>query len=126
MHMLTGRHQNVTVMTVNTLRSYLDNISSPNCTFAVHKVDRDRVSVRSDYMFSGKRKRLYVLLPAYPTGSPDDAPCKNLNVVLDPLDFVDVDSCSEREVFAPLLGHEMLAYYEKMHPHAGLTVSRCC
>jgi len=115
-------------------RHYGDNLTAsseqmhgvPTCRFAIHKVDRDRVSVRAEYVFSGQKKRSYVLLPAYPTGYPDDAPCNNVNVVLDPVDFVDVDSCAERDVFAPVLGQEMLAYYEKMHPHAGLTVSRCC
>lgn len=126
MHLLTGRRQIVTVMTVSTLRSHLESFSGPTCRFAIHKVDRDRVSVRAEYVFSGQKKRSYVLLPAYPTGYPDDAPCNNVNVVLDPVDFVDVDSCAERDVFAPVLGQEMLAYYEKMHPHAGLTVSRCC
>ncbi len=126
MRMLTGRRQNVTVMTVSTLRSHLESISSATCRFSIDKVHRDRVSVRSDYIVSGKRKCSYVLLPAYPTGSPDDAPCNNLNVVLDPLGFVDVDTCAEREVFAPVLGHELLAYYEKLHPHAGLVVSHCC
>jgi hypothetical protein len=126
MHMLTARRQNVTVMTVSTLRSHLESISDPACRFTIHKVHRDRVSVRSDYVLSGKRKHSYVLLPAYPTCSPDDAPCNNLNVVLDPLAFVDVDTCTERHVFAPVLGHEILAYYEKMHPHAGIPLSRCC
>jgi len=126
MHMLTERRQSVTVMTVNTLRSHLENLSGPACTFTIHKVGRDRVSVRSDYVLSGRKRHSCVLLPAYPTGSLDDAPCNNLNVVLDPLDFLDVDSCAERKIFEPLLGHEMLAYYEKMHPHADLPLSRCC
>lgn len=126
MHTLTGRRQNVTVMTVSTLRNHLERVSSPTCRFAVHQVRRDRVSVRGDYVLSGRRKHSYVLLPAYPTGSPDDAPCNNLNVVLDPLAFVDVDTCTERDVFAPVFGHEILAYYEKMHPHADLPMSRCC
>lgn len=124
--MLTRRRQNVTVMTVNTLRSYLESISSPTCKFAIHKVHRDRVSVRCDYVLSRKRKHSEVLLPAYPTGSPDDVPCNNLNVVLDPVGFVDVDTCTDRDVFAPLFGHEALVYYEKMHPHAELPMSRCC
>ena len=126
MHTLTGRRQNVTVMTVSTLRNHLQSVSSLTCKFAIHQVRRDRVSVRGDYVLSGKRKHSYVLLPAYPTGSPNDAPCNNLNVVLDPLAFVDVDTCTERDVFAPVFGHEILAYYEKMHPHADLPMSRCC
>jgi hypothetical protein len=126
MHLLTGRRQIVTVMTVSTLRGHLESVSNSGCKFAIHKVERDRVSVRAEYVFCGQKKRSYVLLPAYPTGYPDDAPCNNVNVVLDPVDFVDVDSCAERDIFAPVLGQEMLAYYEKMHPHAGLTVTRCC
>jgi hypothetical protein len=126
MHTLTARHQIVTVMTVSTLRAHLERISGPACRFTIHKAHRDRVSIRGEYSLSGKRKHSYVLLPAYPTGYPGDAPCNNLNVVLDPLDFVDVETCAERETFAPLLGKEMLEYYEKMHPHAGMPVSRCC
>jgi hypothetical protein len=126
MHTLTARHQIVTVMTVSTLREHLERISSPSCRFTVHKVQRDRVSVRSESSPSGKKKHTYVLLPAYPTGYPGDAPCNNLNVVLDPVEFVDVETCAEREIFAPLLGEEKLAHYEKMHPHAGIPVSRCC
>ena len=124
--MLTGRRQKVTVMTVSTLRSHLESVSGPGCRFTIHKVHRDRVSVRGDYVHSGKSKHSYALLPAYPTGSPDDAPCNNLNVVLDPVDFEDVDTCAERDLFAPVFGPEVLAHYEKMHPHAALPVSRCC
>lgn len=124
--MLTARRHNVTVMTVSTLRSHLESVSSPTCRFTIHKVHRDRVSVRGDYFLSGKRKHSYVLLPAYPTGSADDAPCNNLNVVLDPLDFEEVDTCAGRDMFAPVFGHEVLEHYEKMHPHAALPVARCC
>ena len=113
-------------MTVSTLRSHLETVSTSAGRFTIDKVHRDRVAVRSDYVLSGKRKHAYVLLPAYPTGSPDDAPSNNLNVVLDPLDFEGVDSCAERGVFEPVLGSEILAYYEKMHPHAALPLTRCC
>jgi hypothetical protein len=126
MQTLTARRQTVTVMTVNTLRAHLERISSPACKFSLDKVRGDRVSVRSDYILDGKKKHSYVLLPCYPTGHPADATCNNVNVVLEPLDFIDIDSCSERIMFAPLLGIEMLGYFEKMHPHAGLPVSRCC
>ncbi len=126
MHLLTRRFENVLVMTVNTLRSQLEEISTRDCTFTIHKVQRDRVSIRGDYVLSGQRKRSYVLLPAYPTGFAGDAPCNNLNVVLDPLEFVDADSHAERDAFAPLLGHQILVYYEKMHQDQGLPVSRCC
>lgn len=126
MHTLTARRQSVTVMTVSTLRTHLEDISTTAYRFTIHKVHRDRVSVRSEYVRSGKKKTAYVLLPAYPTGYPGDAPCNNLNVVLEPLDFVDLDACAERDIFAPLLGNDMLAYYERMHPHAGLQVTRCC
>ncbi len=113
-------------MTVSTLRSYLETVSSSACRFTIDKVHRDRVAVRSDYVVSGKRKHSSVLLPAYPTGSPDDAPSNNLNVVLDPVQFEDVDSCAERDIFEPVLGPEILAHYEKMHPHDVLPLARCC
>lgn len=126
MHTLTGRRENVVVMTVSTMRSHLANVSSRECTFSLHKVHADRVSIRSDYFLSGKGKRSYVLLPAYPTGFPGDAPSNNLNVVLDPIGFVDADSHAERDIFAPVVGHEVLVHYEKMHQHEGLPMSRCC
>jgi hypothetical protein len=126
MHTLTARHQIVTVMTVNTLRDHLERISRSARKFTIHKVQRDRVSVQCEYTLSGKGKKSYVLLPAYPTGHSGDSPCNNLNVVIDPLDFVGVDTCAERDTFAPLLGDEMLAHFERMHPHAGLLVTRCC
>lgn len=113
-------------MTVSALRSHLENLSSATSRFTIDKVHRDRISIRCDYQFAGKKKHSHVTLPAYPTGSPDDAPANNLNVVLDPLDFANVETDAEREVFAPLLGHEMLAHYERMHPDSGLPVSRCC
>ena len=126
MQTLSARRQNVTVMTVNTLRTHLERISSPACKFTVDKVHRDRVWIRSDYVLDGRKKHSHVLLPGYPTGYPDDATCNNLNVVLEPLDFTGMDTPAERIMFAPLLGVEMLAHYEKMHPQASLTVSRCC
>ena len=126
MQTLTARRQSVTVMTVNTLRTHLESISNRACRFTVYKVHRDRVSVRGEYVLAGKKKQSYVLLPAYPTGYPDDAHCNNLNVVLDPIAFEDVDSCTEREEFAPLLGDETLANYDRTHPHASMPFSRCC
>lgn len=126
MHALTARRQNVTVMTVSTLRDHLACISSAACKFTIDKAHRDRVSVRGDYLLAGKKKHSYVVLPAYPTGYPGDSPCNNLNVVLDPVEFVNVDSCTEREVFTPLLGEALLEHYERMHPHTGLMVTRCC
>ncbi len=126
MHRLTARRQIVTVMTVNTLRAHLAGLSNTACRFTISKVHRDRVAIRGDYMLSGKKKHSSVVLPAYPTGSPDDAPCNNLNVVLDPLQFEGVQSCEERDVFAPLLGHDILAHYEKTHPDAAIPISRCC
>lgn len=113
-------------MTVTTLRSHLESISLPACKFSLHKVQGDRVSVRCDYTVSGVRKHADVLLPAYPTGYESDAPPRNFNVVLDPLEFVDADTCADHDVFARLLGEEVLAHYEKMHPHVGLSMSRCC
>jgi hypothetical protein len=126
MHTLTARRQCVTVMTVSTLRAHLEDISTSAYRFTIHRVHRDRVWVRGEYVLAGKKKTADVLLPAYPTGYPGDAPCNNLNVILEPLDFVNIDTCTERDIFAPLLGNNMLAYYEKMHSHAGLHVTRCC
>ena len=113
-------------MTVTTLRSHLESISRPACRFSLQKVQGDRVSVRCDYALSGIRKHADVLLPAYPTGYESDAPPRNFNVVLDPLEFVDAETCADHDVFAPLLGDQVLAHFEKMHPHIGLSMSRCC
>jgi hypothetical protein len=124
--LLTERSEKVTVVTVSTLRALLKSLASPSCTLSVHKVHRDRVSIRADYTMENRRSHSELLLPAYPTGCPADAPANNLNVVLDPLGFVDADSHEQRHVFVPLLGHELLEHYEKMHPQDGLTVSRCC
>ncbi len=123
---LTARRQNVTVMTVSTLRTHLDEISRPDCRFTIDKVRGDRVFIRSDFTLSGVRKHASIVLPAYPTGCPNDSPCHNLNVVLDPLEFVGADTCAERDVFAALLGEEALTHYEKMHQQQGLHVTRCC
>ncbi|MGA8878683.1 MAG: hypothetical protein WB555_24285 [Candidatus Korobacteraceae bacterium] len=126
MHTLTARCQSVIVVTVSTLRQRLEKLSNADCSFTIHKVHRDRVSIRADYFHLGKKKHADVLLPAYPTGYSNDAPCNNLNVVLDPVQFEGVESCAERDVFVPLLGHDVLAHYEKMHPDGVLPVSRCC
>ncbi len=123
---LTSRRESVTVFTVNALRSHLEKISSAACRFSIHKVHSDRVTVRADYVVTGKDKRSFVVFPAYPTGWPDDAVCNNHNVVLDPLQFEDAAEHSEREMFEPLLGHEILHNYENMHPAPSEPVSRCC
>jgi hypothetical protein len=123
---LTARNQNVSVMTVSTLRDHLHGISTDACRYTVSKAHRDRVSVRADYLSAGKRKHATVLLPAYPTGSADDAPANNLNVVLDPVGFDGARSCEELHVFAPLLGDEIIEHYEKLHPAATVPISRCC
>ncbi len=126
MHTLTARCENVTVMTVSALRQRLEKLSNADCSFTIHKVHHDRASIRADYFYLGKKKHAYVLLPAYPTGYPNDAPCNNLNVVLDPVQFEGVESRAERDVFEPLFGHHVLAHFEKMHPDAALPISRCC
>ena len=123
---LTSRCESVTVITVSALRSHLEKISSATRRFTVHKVHSDRVSVRADYVLSGKNKRSFVVFPAYPTGWADDAVCNNLNVVLEPLNFENAADRSEREIFEPLLGHEVLHHYENLHPAPGVPVSRCC
>ena len=79
-----------------------------------------------DYLASGKRRYASVILPAYPTGSAEDAPANNLNVVLDPISFEGAQSCEELHMFAPLLGHEILEHYEKLHPSEAMPISRCC
>ncbi|HTV65766.1 MAG TPA: hypothetical protein VMD98_09185 [Bryocella sp.] len=126
MYRLTSRRQNINVMTVSMLRSELESLSTAACRFSIAKVHRDHVSVRGDYTLSGKKKHSLLLLPAYPTGWPDDETCNNLNVVLDPLSFEGIQDCTERNVFAPLLGREVLEHYEKMHPDAAMPISRCC
>jgi hypothetical protein len=126
MHRLTARSQTVTVMTVHTLRTHLEGFSTGACRFTICKVHRDHVSIRGDYTRAGKKKHCSVVLPAYPTGSADDAPCNNLNVVFDPLSFEGAASGEEREMFSPLLGQDILDHYEKTHAGAGVPVSRCC
>jgi hypothetical protein len=123
MHILSKRFQSVTVVTLSTLREHLEIIGTPDCKFTIDKVRGDRVTVRSESLISGKK--ISVVLPAYPTGHEHDVP-GNPNVVLDPLAFVNAETCAEREVFAPLLGQDILDYYHKLHPHIGLAVSRCC
>ena len=123
-HILSKRFQRVNVVTLSTLREHLEAISSPDCRFTIEKVRGDRITVRSENLIS--EKKISVVLPAYPTGHEHDVP-GNPNVVLDPLAFVNAETCAETEVFAPLLGHDVLDYYHKLHPHTvGLSVSRCC
>lgn len=113
-------------MTVNALRAHLESLSTRDCSFSIAKVERDRAFVRADHLDGTTKKRSLVILPAYPTGWKDDDNCKNLNVVLDPLKFEGVESCSERHVFEPLLGHDVLEQYEKTHPDSVVPMSRCC
>jgi hypothetical protein len=126
MYRLTSRRQNITIMTVNALHEHLKSLSADDCQFTIAKVHGDRVSVRADYSRLGKTKHSVVVLPAYPTGWPDDETCNNLNVVLEPVSFENVHDCAERYVFAPLLGHEILAHYEKNHPDSTVPLARCC
>jgi hypothetical protein len=126
MQRLTERRQKVTVMTVSTLRSHLESISRRGRRFTVHKVQGERAVIRCDYTAVGVRKHTDVVLPAYPTGYESDAPPRNVNVVLDPLEFVNAETCADHDVFAALLGEEVLAHYEKMHQQVGLSMSRCC
>lgn len=125
MHILSKRFQSVNVVTLSTLREYLETISSPDCIFKIEAVRGDRVTVRRESLIAGKKASSSVVLPAYPTGHEHDVP-GNPNVVLDPLAFVNAETCEEREVFAPLLGQDVLEYYHKLHPHIGLVASRCC
>jgi hypothetical protein len=121
----TQRSQDVKVLTVSSLREHLDAISTPQCKFEVEKVSKDRVSVRAVIPSAGKRVHPVVVLPAYPTGHADDQP-GNPNVVLDPLEFVNAETHEERHIFVPLLGHDVLVHYDKMHPYSGLQMTRCC
>jgi hypothetical protein len=124
-HILSKRFQGVNVVTLSTLRDHLETISGSDCKFKIEKVRGDRVTVRAESLISGKKTDSSVVLPAYPTGHEHDVP-GNPNVVLDPVSFVNAETCVEREVFCPLLGHDVLAYYNKLHPHTGLSISRCC
>jgi hypothetical protein len=125
MRILTKRFQSVNVVTLSTLREQLEKISTPECKFKIDKVRADRVTVRSESLVAGKKVNYSVVLPAYPTGHEHDVP-GNPNVVLDPMEFVNAETCAEWEVFAPLLGNDVLEFYHKQHPHIGVSVSRCC
>ena len=125
MLILTKRFQSVNVLTLNSLRDHLQTINTPVCKFKVEKVSGDRVIVSNESSIDGKKVRSSVVLPAYPTGHEHDVP-GNPNVVLDPLEFVNAETCKEWEVFAPLLGRDVLEFYHKQHPHLGVSVSRCC
>ncbi len=120
----TKRFQTVSVLTLAALREHLDQISSPGCHFRVENVARDRVTIQVE-IGTPKRPHPSVIVPAYPTGHADDLP-GNPNVVLDPLEFVNADTHAEREVFTPLIGHDVLVHYEKMHPSAVMPFNRCC
>jgi len=123
MHRLTQRLQFVQVATLSTLRKHLESIGVQDCRFKVEKVHHDRVTISCEDVHSGRKS--YVILPSYPTGHQDDLPA-NPNVVLDPLEFVNVEGCAQRRVFAPLLGNELLEYYEKLHPDTEFSLTRCC
>ena len=118
----TKRFQSVDVVTLSALRDHMESISTHDCRFRVEKATHDRVTIRCE---SAPHKPCFVVLPAYPTGHSDDSPT-NPNVVLDPLEFLNADTHEERERFLPLLNHDVLAHYEKMHPHKGLAMTRCC
>lgn len=120
----TKRSQAVSVITVAALREHLEQISRPGCRFRIENVGRDRVTVQVE-IGSSKRPHPCVILPAYPTGHADDLP-GNPNVVLDPLEFMNAETHAEREVFVPLVGHDVLLHYEKMHPSAVMPFNRCC
>ncbi len=122
---LTQRSQSVKVLTVSSLREFLDSSSSPECRFQVDKVARDRVTVRAECPVNSKRLHPIVVFPAYATGHADDLP-GNPNVVLDPLEFVNAETHAEREIFVPLIGHDVLVHFEKMHPSGNMPFSRCC
>ena len=121
----TKRFQGVTVITVASLREHLETINTPSCKFLVERVTHDRVTVRAEKPTAGKHVHASVRLPAYPTGHADDLP-GNPNVILDPVEFVNAETHAERDIFVPLLGHEVLVHFEKMNPQGGLAITRCC
>ena len=121
----TKRFQSVDVVTLSALREHLESISNHDCKFQVEKAGHDRVTIRCESLADGKHVHSFVVLPAYPTGHSDDSPT-NPNVVLDPLGFANADTHEERERFLPLLSHDVLVHYEKMHPQSGLKMTRCC
>lgn len=125
MHRLTKRLQRVEVATLATLRERLQTIRDGDWRFTIDKVQEDRVTVRADRLAFGKTMRCSVVLPSYPTGHQDDIP-GNPNVVLDPLEFVNAETCKQRQVFAPLLGRDVLDYYDKLHQDTGPALARCC
>jgi len=125
MRVFTKRFQSVNVLTLNTLREYLETISTPERKFKIDKLRGDRVTVSSESLLAGKKLNCSVVLPAYPTGHEHDTP-GNPNVVLDPISFVNAENCAEWEIFTPLLGKDVLEFYHKQHPHIGVSVSRCC
>jgi hypothetical protein len=125
MRVLTKRFQSVQVATLSALRERLETISGPDFKFAIEKVRGDRVAVRREDLTSREKAHPIVILPAYPTGHDHDKPA-NPNVVLDPLEFINADTWDKRDVFAPLLGHDVLEYYDRLHSHGGLSVTRCC
>ncbi len=118
----TKRFQVVNVLTLSSLREHLESISTPDRKFRIENAGRDRVTVRVE---TGNGQHAAVVFPAYPTGHPDDQPT-NPNVVLDPLEFVKAETHAQREAFLPLLDHDILAHYEKMHPSAVMPFNRCC
>ncbi len=120
----TKRFEGVNVTTVSSLRERLEEISTAACKLEIEKVTNDRVIVCAK---ATGQKRPYpaVILPAYPTGHADDHP-GNPNVVLDPVEFTNAATHDERHLFVPLLGHDILEHYEKLHPAAVLPFNRCC
>lgn len=119
----TKRFQTVKVLTLAALREHLEQISSPGCRFRVENAGRDRVTVQVE--IGSSKRHPTVVFPAYPTGHADDLP-GNPNVVLDPLEFINADTHADREIFAQLIGHDVLMHYEKMHPSAIMPFNRCC
>jgi hypothetical protein len=123
MRSFTQRIQNVRVFTLSSLRTYLKNLQPGEASFSLDKLHHDHVVIRAKDAMSGKKSRL--VLPTYPTGHPDDDRW-NPNVVLDPIGFIDANTPEERSIFAPVLGSEILHFYEKLHQNSETSLLRCC
>jgi len=123
MRRFTDRHQQVTVFTLSALRKFVQGIGGAEGKFSLDKLHHDHLTVCGVDLVSGKKS--YVVLPTYPTGHEDDARW-NPNVVLDPIGFVNANTPAERSLFVPLLGSEVLDFYERLHQGAEFSLTRCC
>lgn len=124
MRRFTERKQKITIFTLSSLRKHLQQLQVAEKTeFSIDKLHNGHMTVRAKTPRSGSEA--WLILPTYPTGHPDDAPW-NPNVVLDPLGFIEADTPEERAVFTPLLGPDVLEFYERLHQNSESSLLRCC